>query len=155
MGVLCYTNCVAWPACAIIILHRHPRQAFGLEIENKKVVRALVREVGEEVSLSKILDEGSDWKGRREQLITLRDQIKALKASQVGTQGACSRWACRVLAAVLWLFEKDKGKAPSNKANLNPERREAQTWTKRKVQTWPGAELLNCPVLGHGGHLMF
>lgn len=58
-------------------------QVFALEIEHKKVVRALVREVGEEVPLSKVLDDGSDWKGRREQLIALRDQIKALKASQV------------------------------------------------------------------------
>jgi hypothetical protein len=46
-------------------------------------VRALVREVGEDVPLSQILDDSSDWKGRREQLIALRDQIKALKASQV------------------------------------------------------------------------
>eukprot|EP00983_Pelagomonas_calceolata_P075056 1152828-Pelagomonas_calceolata.AAC.4 len=56
-----------------------------MEIEYKKVVRALVREVGEEVPLSKILDDGSDWKGRREQLIALRDQVKALKASQQGS----------------------------------------------------------------------
>ncbi|KAF5842643.1 hypothetical protein DUNSADRAFT_6113 [Dunaliella salina] len=58
------------------------QKAFGMEIEYKKVVRALVREVGEEVPLSKVLDDGSDWKGRREQLIALRDQVKALKASQ-------------------------------------------------------------------------
>eukprot|EP00798_Chlamydomonas_sp_ICE-L_P008753 gene8753-33614_t len=34
------------------------------------------------LSTLQILEEGSDWKGRREQLISLRDQIKQLKASQ-------------------------------------------------------------------------
>ena len=40
-------------------------------------------QVGDEVPLAKLMDEGSDWKGRREQLIALRDQIKVLKAAQV------------------------------------------------------------------------
>jgi hypothetical protein len=32
-----------------------------------------------------VLDEvSSDWKGRREQIIRLQDQVKALKAAQVG-----------------------------------------------------------------------
>lgn len=53
-----------------------------LETENKKLTRALVREVGEEVPLSRVLEAGSDWKGRREQIIALRDQIKALKTVQ-------------------------------------------------------------------------
>lgn len=58
------------------------QRAFALEIDNKKLHRALAREVGEEVPLSKILDESSDWKGRREQIIALRDQVKQLKAAQ-------------------------------------------------------------------------
>ena len=56
---------------------------FAMEIDNKKLQRALVREVGEETPLAKVLEEGSDWKGRREQIIALRDQVKLLKTSQV------------------------------------------------------------------------
>jgi hypothetical protein len=54
-------------------------QVFLLEGENRKLVRALVREVGEEVPLAKVVDEGSDWKGRREQIIHLKDTIKQLR----------------------------------------------------------------------------
>lgn len=52
-------------------------QVFALEAENKKLTRALVREVGEEVPLARVLDDSgaSDWKGRREQVIALRDQV--------------------------------------------------------------------------------
>lgn len=98
--------CVGWGTPPSPSTARVQPQAFALEIENKKVVRALVREVGEEVPLSKILDEASDWKGRREQLIALRDQVKALKAAQVrggggaaahvykrGRMGGCARAA--------------------------------------------------------------
>ena len=59
-------------------------KVFTLEIEVKKLQRALQREVGDEVPLSKVLDEGSDWKGRREQLIALKEQVKQLKIAQVG-----------------------------------------------------------------------
>ncbi|GAX83035.1 hypothetical protein CEUSTIGMA_g10461.t1 [Chlamydomonas eustigma] len=58
------------------------QKVFTLEIEVKKLQRALVREVGEEVPLSKVLEEGSDWKGRREQLIALKEQVKQLKSAQ-------------------------------------------------------------------------
>lgn len=58
------------------------QRCFGLEIENKKLHRALQKEVGEDLPLAKILDEGSDWKGRREQIIALKDQIRQLKAAQ-------------------------------------------------------------------------
>ena len=68
---------------------------FALEIDNKKLQRALVREVGEEVPLAKVLDDGSDWKGRREQLIALREQVKQLKAAQVRMQGCAG---CRARA---------------------------------------------------------
>ncbi|KAG2442826.1 hypothetical protein HXX76_002905 [Chlamydomonas incerta] len=58
-------------------------KVFTLEAENKKLTRALVREVGEEVPLARVLDDSgaSDWKGRREQVIALRDQVKQLKAA--------------------------------------------------------------------------
>lgn len=58
------------------------QRAFSLEIEIKKLQRALTREVGEEIPLSKVLEEGSDWKGRRETIIALRDQVKQLRESQ-------------------------------------------------------------------------
>ncbi len=59
-------------------------QVAVLEAERTKMTRALVREVGEEVPLARVLDEGSDWKGRREQVITLQNKIKALKEQLVG-----------------------------------------------------------------------
>lgn len=45
------------------------------------MVRALIREVGDSIPLQKVLEEGSgsDWKGRREQIIRLQDTIKQLK----------------------------------------------------------------------------
>jgi hypothetical protein len=64
-------------------------QVFLLEGENRKLVRALVREVGEEVPLAKVVDEGSDWKGRREQIIHLKDTIKQLReAAAAGSSTA-------------------------------------------------------------------
>lgn len=57
------------------------QQVFLLETENKKLTRALVREVGDSIPLQKVLEEstGSDWKGRREQIIKLQDTIRQLK----------------------------------------------------------------------------
>ena len=71
-------------------------QVAVLEAERVKMTRALVREVGEEVPLARLLDEGSDWKGRREQVITLQNKIKALKEQLVG--GGYT-WARLVLRA--------------------------------------------------------
>jgi len=47
----------------------------------------LAQQVGEEVPLAKVLDEGSDWKGRREQVIALKDQVRQLKEEQVRREG--------------------------------------------------------------------
>ncbi|WIA12004.1 hypothetical protein OEZ85_012085 [Tetradesmus obliquus] len=64
-------------------------KVFLLEGENRKLVRALVREVGEEMPLAKVVDEGSDWKGRREQIIHLKDTIKQLReAAAAGSSTA-------------------------------------------------------------------
>lgn len=60
-------------------------QVFILESETKKYARALQREVGDEIPLNKVLEEGSHWKGRREQVIALKEQIKQLKEAQVGS----------------------------------------------------------------------
>ncbi len=67
-----------------------------LEAERVKLSRALVREVGEEVPLARLLDEGSDWKGRREQVITLQNKVKALKEQLVGARlaAAAAAGAC-------------------------------------------------------------
>ncbi len=71
---------------------------FALESENKRLTRALVREVGEEVPLSRLLDEGDagDWKGRREQIIALREQVRGARGRALwrgGRQPAAAR-AC-------------------------------------------------------------
>ncbi|KAG2499394.1 hypothetical protein HYH03_002968 [Edaphochlamys debaryana] len=59
------------------------QKVFNLESENKKLTRALVREVGEDVPLSKLMEDGNaaEWKGRREQIIALQYQVKQLKAA--------------------------------------------------------------------------
>ncbi|PNH09501.1 Coiled-coil domain-containing protein 13 [Tetrabaena socialis] len=64
-------------------LGRHAARVFAAEAENKKLVRALVREVGEDVPLARVLDESgaNEWKGRREQILALRDQVKQLRAA--------------------------------------------------------------------------
>jgi hypothetical protein len=64
-------------------------QVFLLESENKKLTRALLREVGEGIPLQKVLEEGSgsDWKGRREQIIRLQDTVRQLKEA-AGTNTA-------------------------------------------------------------------
>lgn len=69
-------------------------QAFALEVENKKLTRALMREVGEDMPLAKVLEEGSDWKGRREQIIALKDTVRKLKEERVR-----AGWCCNVLHA--------------------------------------------------------
>lgn len=65
------------PPCALLAC----LQVFLLESENKKLTRALLREVGESIPLQKVLEEGSgsDWKGRREQIIRLQDTVRQLK----------------------------------------------------------------------------
>ena len=60
------------------IVHQGVPLALNFKIESQ---------VGDDIPLSKVLDEGSDWKGRREQLIALREQVKQLKAAQVRRNG--------------------------------------------------------------------
>jgi hypothetical protein len=61
-----------------------------LDTENKRLTRALVREVGEDVPLARVLDEGSDWRGRREQIVHLRDTIRALREATAQAGGSDS-----------------------------------------------------------------
>eukprot|EP00879_Flechtneria_rotunda_P011318 GHRR01011823.1.p1 GENE.GHRR01011823.1~~GHRR01011823.1.p1 ORF type:complete len:401 (+),score=204.38 GHRR01011823.1:2000-3202(+) len=67
------------------------QKVFLLEGENRKLVRALQREVGEDVSLAKVLDDNNDWKGRREQIVALKDTIKQLKEAGGAAPAASSR----------------------------------------------------------------
>jgi hypothetical protein len=64
-------------------------QVFLLEGENKKLTRALVREVGEGIPLQKVLEEGSgtDWRGRREQIIRLQDTVRQLREAAAAAAG--------------------------------------------------------------------
>ena len=52
------------------------QQSLKAELDRHK--RALVKEVGDDVSLAKLLDEGSGAKGRAEQIFKLKEQVKAL-----------------------------------------------------------------------------
>jgi len=70
------------------------QRVFVLEGENKRLARALVREVGEEVPLAKVIEEGGDWKGRRETIIALKDTIRKLREEKVSR---CNR------AVVSWI----------------------------------------------------
>jgi hypothetical protein len=79
----------ACPAPPLRLCAAPPAQAFLLETDNKKLVRALQREVGDDVPLPKVLEEGGDWKGRREQIASLREQLKQLKEAQVRRRGGC------------------------------------------------------------------
>lgn len=98
-------------------------QVFVLEAENKKLARALQREVGEEVPLAKVIDEGSDWKGRREAIIALKDTIRKLKEeAKVGVSGLCSQFG-----------------AAANRANR------AATLLPSAVHAWPVATVAAQP----------
>ena len=55
------------------------QRLFVVDAENRKMARALAREVGDEVPLARVLDEGSDWKGRREAIVALRDTVRRLR----------------------------------------------------------------------------
>eukprot|EP00201_Polytomella_parva_P014044 CAMPEP_0175054348 /NCGR_PEP_ID=MMETSP0052_2-20121109/9454_1 /TAXON_ID=51329 ORGANISM="Polytomella parva, Strain SAG 63-3" /NCGR_SAMPLE_ID=MMETSP0052_2 /ASSEMBLY_ACC=CAM_ASM_000194 /LENGTH=446 /DNA_ID=CAMNT_0016319031 /DNA_START=142 /DNA_END=1479 /DNA_ORIENTATION=+ len=71
------------------------QRVFSLEIENKKLTRALVREVGEDVPLARVLgDDGSaaqnEWRSRRELIVSLKEQVHQLKA-QLGLKGERKR----------------------------------------------------------------
>ncbi|GMH38062.1 hypothetical protein BSKO_05946 [Bryopsis sp. KO-2023] len=58
------------------------QKAYTLEIEVKKLQRALQREVGEDISLTEILDNESDWRGRAQKIIALQDKLKEMRAAQ-------------------------------------------------------------------------
>ncbi len=58
-------------------------QANLFKTEKDKLTRALVREIGEETPLSKVVDGGGDWKGRAQQITLLKAKISDLQQAQV------------------------------------------------------------------------
>jgi len=53
------------------------RKYAMLQEENKKLQRALAKEVGEGVSMDKVLDDG--WRGRSQQIMTLKNKVKKME----------------------------------------------------------------------------
>ena len=51
----------------------------SIKVERDRLARVLSKEVGEDVSVSKILEEGSDWRGRAQQIILLKEKIRDLR----------------------------------------------------------------------------
>jgi hypothetical protein len=97
-------------------------QVFLLEGENRKLVRALVREVGEEVPLAKVVDEGSDWKGRREQIIHLKDTIRQLRDAAAAGSSTAVGSAAGLPAVVTGSLAKHESAHRSVIGKLNKER---------------------------------
>lgn len=51
-----------------------------LEMDNKRMVRALVREVGQDVPLETVLEKNTNsWRGRHERMIELQGKVRALQ----------------------------------------------------------------------------
>ncbi len=59
----------------------------ALKVERDRTLRVLQKEVGEDVSLAKILESGSEWRGRAQQIILLKNKVKELKR-ELGHSGA-------------------------------------------------------------------
>ena len=51
--------------------------------EKDKVTRALAKEVGDETPLSKVVEGGSEWRGRAQQISLLKAKISELQQAQV------------------------------------------------------------------------
>ena len=51
--------------------------------ERDKLTRALVKEIGEETPINKVVEGGSDWRGRAQQITLLKAKINELQQAQV------------------------------------------------------------------------
>ena len=58
-------------------------QANLFKTEKDKVTRALLKEVGDDTPLSKLVEGGSDWRGRAQQISLLKAKITDLQQAQV------------------------------------------------------------------------
>ena len=61
----------------------HALQANLFKAERDKVTRALVKEVGDETPISKLVEAGSDWRGRAQQISLLKAKVSDLQQAQV------------------------------------------------------------------------
>eukprot|EP00891_Asterochloris_glomerata_P002894 jgi/Astpho2/2894/Aster-x0116 len=79
-------ECVSWKHKHEAALERTNQlevKLSQLRAERDKLERALVREVGSDVPMAKLLaDEGGDWRGRAQQIGLLRDKVRELQESQ-------------------------------------------------------------------------
>ena len=58
-------------------------QANLFKTERDRVTRALAKEVGDETPVSKVIEGGSDWRGRAQQITLLKAKINDLQQAQV------------------------------------------------------------------------
>lgn len=58
-------------------------QANLFKTERDKVTRALVKEVGDDTPLTKLVEGGSDWRGRAQQISLLKAKVTDLQQAQV------------------------------------------------------------------------
>lgn len=59
------------------------QQANLFKTERDKVTRALAKEVGDDTPISKVVEGGSDWRGRAQQITLLKAKISDLQQAQV------------------------------------------------------------------------
>ncbi len=72
-------------------------QANLYKTERDKLTRALAKEVGEEIPISRIVDGGGDWRGRAQQITLLKAKINDLQQAQVMPAAVTPRTGVSVL----------------------------------------------------------
>ncbi|DBB10871.1 TPA: Coiled-coil domain-containing protein 13 [Trebouxia sp. C0006] len=78
-------DCASWKAKYEGALDRCNQQEFKANLyktERDKLTRALAKEVGEEIPISRIVDGGGDWRGRAQQITLLKAKINDLQQAQ-------------------------------------------------------------------------
>ena len=59
-------------------------QVFVLETETGKLQRALRKEIGNSFDLRKVLDGSSNWRGRAQQILVLKERINEIEKNTDG-----------------------------------------------------------------------
>ncbi|KAL3142293.1 Coiled-coil domain-containing protein 13 [Trebouxia sp. C0009 RCD-2024] len=78
-------ECAAWKSKYEAALDRCNQQEFKANLfksERDKVSRALAKEVGDETPLSKVVEAGSEWRGRAQQISLLKAKVSELQQAQ-------------------------------------------------------------------------